>query len=244
VRAALHMREGELVHAEHGDLCGEAALATILRMPAGSLQTFALDPVTQTIFKDFQAVLLDQLRQLDEKERDSKTPHADPFDDPFALDDSELPSSASGERPAVRLPPAQTTLPKVDVACERVVNAVAGAVACAVIELNARAVLGMHNRHGTSEERNEMVAAATADLFLGPNTSRFESMIHEQPRDTGLDEQSFEEVQLTSRHGLHFAKTFKGGRAVVLLVTSRNTSLGMGWAMLRSAIPIFERLLP
>ena len=89
-----------------------------------------------------------------------------------------------------------------------------------------------------------MVAAATADLFLGPNTSRFETMVHEQLLDAGLDEQSFEEVQLTSRHGLHFAKTFKGGRAVVLLVTSRSTSLGMGWAMLRSAIPIFERLLP
>jgi hypothetical protein len=30
---------------------------------------------------------------------------------------------------------------------------------------------------------------------------------------------------------------------VILLVTSRSTSLGMGWAQVRAAIPIFERLL-
>ena len=106
VGATLHMREGQLVHAEHGELRGEDALAAILRMPAGSLQTFALEPVPQTIFKDFQAVLLDQLRQLDEKERDSKLPeHTDALDADFGeLDDGpceddtglrRAPSSAS-----------------------------------------------------------------------------------------------------------------------------------------------------
>ncbi|HTV22127.1 MAG TPA: hypothetical protein VMG12_25730, partial [Polyangiaceae bacterium] len=57
------------------------------------------------------------------------------------------------------------------------------------------------------------------------------------------DDRGFEEVQLASRHTYHFAKTLGSGRAVILLVTSRNTSLGMGWAHVRAAIPIFERLL-
>jgi CheY-like chemotaxis protein len=247
VRAALHMRDGQLVHAEHGELSGEPALATILKMPAGALQTFALEPVTQTIYKDFQAVLLDQLRQLDEEERDSRTPQSvDPFDDLFGdMGEASPPrsSSASGQRPAVRVSRDATTVAKIDVACERVVNAVAGAVACAVIDLNSGTLLGIYNRHGSSRDRSDIVAAATVDLFLGPNTSRFDAMVYDQPHGT-VGAQCFEEVQLTSSHGLHFAKTLKSGEAVVLLVTSRSTSLGMGWAMLRSAIPIFERLLP
>jgi DNA-binding response OmpR family regulator len=252
LRATLHLREGQLIHAEHGDSCGEAALATILKMPAGALQTFALEPVTQTIFKDFQGVLLDQLRQLDEKERDSKTPQtADLFEDDFAVDDFGLdrPSAESGERLAVRPPQKPKTLAKIDAACERVVNALEGAVACVVIDMKAGTVLGIHNRHGSSDAQNEIVAAATVDLFLGPNTSRFEAMVNAAPcaaapQPLPAEHHSFEEVQLTSQHALHFAKTFGGGRAVALLMTSRNTSLGMGWAMLRSSIAIFGRLLP
>jgi CheY-like chemotaxis protein len=248
VRAALHLRDGQLVHAEYGESCGEAALGTILKMPAGALQTFALEPVTQTIFKDFQAVLLDQLCQLDEKERDSKTPKPvdllhDGIDE--TDDASNAPSSSiSGERRAVHPPSKSTTVKRLDVACERVVNAVDGAVACVVIDLTTGTMLGVYNRHGSSPDRNDIAAAATVDLFLGPNISLFEAMVHELPTGGVGAAHSFEEVQLTSRHGLHFAKTLKEGRAVVLLVTSRSTSLGMGWAMLRSAIPVFERLLP
>jgi CheY-like chemotaxis protein len=246
VRAALHMRDGQLVHAEHGELCGEPALATILKMPAGALRTGALEPVTQTIFKDFQGVLLDQMRQFDEDERDSKRPElADLFDDDFGAFDEMLgpASGVSGERPAIRPPAKPTTLPKIDMACERVVNAVEGAVACVVIDLRTGDVLGVHDRHGASHDRHDSVATATVDLFLGPNPSCFEGMVHEPPRGGAAGPPSFEEVQLTSPHGLHFAKSLKSGRAVVLLITSRSTSLGMGWATLRSAVPVFERLL-
>jgi hypothetical protein len=247
-RAALHMRDGQLVHAEHVELRGEPALAMILKMPAGALQTFALEPVTQTIFQDFQAVLLDQLRQLDEEERDSKRPpSAEAFVDVFGgmtAVSAPRSSSVSGKRPAVRVSRDVTTIAKIDVACERVVNAVAGAVACAVIDLGSGTLLGIYNRHGSSRERSDIVAAATVDLFIGPNTSRFDAMVHEQPPGSFGSAQCLEEVQLTSSHGLHFAKTLRSGQAVVLLITSRSTSLGMGWAMLRSAIAIFERLLP
>jgi DNA-binding response OmpR family regulator len=263
VRAALHMSEGQLVHAEHDDLRGEAALATILRMPAGSLQTFALEPVTQTIFRDFQGVLLDQLRQLDERERDSKSPeHPDLFDDDFAdiydatpadAANPKVPpvaspvrgSASSGERPAFRAPgEKRKTVEKIDIACERIVTGVDGAVACAVIDLTSGTLLGSHNRQGSSDARNDVVVAATVDLFRGPSTSRIEALRHVQPGGAA-SEHAFEEVQLTSKHGLHFAKTLKSGNAVILLVTDRSSSssLGMGWAQLRSAIPVFERLM-
>jgi DNA-binding response OmpR family regulator len=263
VGATLHMREGQLLHAEHGELRGEDALAAILRMPAGSLQTFALEPVPQTIFKDFQAVLLDQLRQLDERERDSKLPeHADALDADFSeLDDEPCeddtglrraptaeslgrPSATSGARRAVRGQEAKkATLEKVDIACERIVNAVDGALACALIELATGAVLGIHNSLGFSVEQSEAVAAATVDLFRGASSSRIESIVRLQASGERSADHAFEEVQLTSKYNQHFAKTLGSGRAVILLVTSRSTSLGMGWAQVRAAIPILERLL-
>lgn len=261
IGATLHMRDGQLVHAEHGELRGEEALAAILRMPAGSLQTFALESVPQTIFKDFQGVLLDQLRQLDEQERDSKLPqHTEALDADFSElddglceDDTGLrrapspeslvrPSAASGERRAVRAAK-RSTLEKVDIACERIVNAVDGALACALIELGTGAVIGIHNSLGFSVEQGEAVAAATVDLFRGVSSSRIESIVRLQSSGARSDDHAFEEVQLTSKYTHHFAKTLGSGRAVILLVTSRSTSLGMGWAQVRAAIPIFERLL-
>jgi len=262
VSAGLHLRDGQLVHAEHGELRGEEALASILRMPAGSLQTFALEPVPQTIFKDFQAVLLDQLRLLDEKVRDSKAPqHVEPFDaDFFDFDDgppedetglrrapppeSVARSPVSGARLAVRAgEPERARLAKVDIACERIVNAVDGALACALIELGTGAVIGIHNNLGFSPEQSDALAAAGIDLLRGTNAARIESMMRPSVGGARADDRGFEEVQLTSRHTYHFAKALGSGRAVVLLVTSRTTSLGMGWAQVRGAIPIFERLL-
>jgi hypothetical protein len=73
--------------------------------------------------------------------------------------------------------------------------------------------------------------------------ARIEAMVRRRGEEPD-SEHFFEEIQLTSRHNLHFAKTLKGGRAVVLLVTKRSTSLGMGWAQLRSAVPVLERLIP
>jgi CheY-like chemotaxis protein len=63
----LHLREGQIVHAEHQGLTGEAAVATLLAMPAGTLGTTALPPrLPQTVTRDLREVLLNALRSLDE----------------------------------------------------------------------------------------------------------------------------------------------------------------------------------
>lgn len=265
VPAAFHMQDGQLVHAEHGAERGEAALAAILKMPAGSLRTSALEAVTPSIFQDFQGLLLNQLRQLDERERDSKLPPLpaalidaaffDLDEEPTqsstlpgkgvgAASRADRPSPTSGERPAVRVVAKAQTLEKVDIACERVVSVVEGGVACGVIDLDTGTLLGSHTSGGFSEEQKDVVASAMVDLFRGTNISRIDAMVRGQAGDAGNEPHHFEEVQLASKHNLHFAKTLKGGRAVIMLVTTRATSLGMGWAQLRAAIPILERLLP
>jgi hypothetical protein len=50
-------------------------------------------------------------------------------------------------------------------------------------------------------------------------------------------------MQLTSRNNHHFAKCSRDGSAVVMLVTKRSTSAGLGWAQVRAALAAIEPLL-
>jgi CheY-like chemotaxis protein len=71
----LHFREGQIVHAEHQGLIGEAAVTSILGMPAGTLGTSALPArLAQTITRDFREVLLEALRAIDEASGHSDDP--------------------------------------------------------------------------------------------------------------------------------------------------------------------------
>jgi len=119
-----------------------------------------------------------------------------------------------------------------------------GAVACGVVDLDTGMLLGIHNAAGYTQTLNEIVAAATMDLFRGPNVGRVEQLVraHRGLPDDG--EHYFEEVQITSQHNLHFAKTLKGGKVVIMLVTKKTTNLGLGWAQLKTVIPAVEPLVP
>jgi CheY-like chemotaxis protein/predicted regulator of Ras-like GTPase activity (Roadblock/LC7/MglB family) len=61
------LEDGQLIHAVYRELTGEPALRTILAMPAGSLRTMVLPHKTpHSITRDFQTLLLDSLRTVDE----------------------------------------------------------------------------------------------------------------------------------------------------------------------------------
>jgi CheY-like chemotaxis protein len=65
---SIHLLEGEIVHAEAGARRGEEAFRALLAEPAGSLQTAAaVDDVEKTITRDFQTILMDSLRVMDEE---------------------------------------------------------------------------------------------------------------------------------------------------------------------------------
>lgn len=68
VSGAIHLRDGAVIHAEAGKARGEEAFRALLNAPAGSLQTAAaIDGVETTITRDFQGLLIDSLRMLDEE---------------------------------------------------------------------------------------------------------------------------------------------------------------------------------
>ena len=133
---------------------------------------------------------------------------------------------------------------KIDDACKEVVNKVDGAVACGVVDLDTGMLLGIHNGAQYTQTLNEVVAAATMDMFRGANIGRVEQMVRAHRGVPENGEHYFQEVHVTSEHNFHFAKTVKKGKAVIMLVTKKTTNIGMGWAQLKSAIPTIEPLVP
>jgi len=113
----LHLRDGQIVHAEHHTRSGEDAVRSILAMPAGMLSTSAL-PVSfaTTVTRDFREVLLDALRDADEV-----AASADDAEDPFDFDiqfdvhESILPPQAILAAVGVVGPSAQKPPPVQDV---------------------------------------------------------------------------------------------------------------------------------
>jgi hypothetical protein len=133
---------------------------------------------------------------------------------------------------------------KIDDACREVVNKVDGAVACGVVDLDTGMLLGIHNSSQYTQTLNEIVAAATMDLFRGANVGRVEQMVRAHRGLPENGEHYFQEIHITSANNFHFAKTLKGGRSVIMLVTKKTTNIGMGWAMLKTMVPVVERLVP
>lgn len=133
---------------------------------------------------------------------------------------------------------------KIDDTCRDVVGRVDGAVACGVVDLDTGMLLGIHNAAQYTQTLNEIVAAATVDLFRGPNVGRVEQLVRAHRGVPENDEHYFQEVHITSDHNFHFAKTIKGGKAVLMLVTRKTTNIGMGWAQVKAAIPSIEPLVP
>jgi len=133
---------------------------------------------------------------------------------------------------------------KIDDSCKDVVNKVDGATACGVVDLSTGMLLGIHNSASYTQTLNEIVAAATMDMFRGSSVAKVEKMVRQH---RGVPEDGahyFEEVHISSKHNFHFAKTIAGGKAVIMLVTKKTTNIGMGWAQLKSVIPDIEPLVP
>lgn len=65
-QGSIHLENGEIIHAESGTLWGEEALGALLNSPSGSMQTTAVVSVPHTISRNFESLLLDTLRLLDE----------------------------------------------------------------------------------------------------------------------------------------------------------------------------------
>ena len=128
--------------------------------------------------------------------------------------------------------------------CRDVVTGLEGAVAFGVIDLPTGTLLASHEDPGAPRGLGKTAAFVLADLLCGPHVTRLEQLARARLAGASAPGPMFHELHVTSENTHHFSKRIKGGRAAVVLVTRKTTSIGMAWAQLKSAIPRVEALLP
>ena len=126
---------------------------------------------------------------------------------------------------------------------ESVIDQVDGAIGCAVADMRTGALLGVaHHVPYFTQEYLEAVAAASVAMFRGQTVRHVEDLI--SAKRGRPSERLVEEMQMTTRHTIHFMMVLPNHpEAVVVLITDRETSLGMGWAATRRSVLDIEPLL-
>lgn len=125
-----------------------------------------------------------------------------------------------------------------------IITSVDGALGCAVVDLSSGLLLSVsHNVPYFTQTYLEAVAAAAVDMFRGKNVQAVESLLSNQ-RGTNL-EHSIREMQMTTGDTLHFMSIVpEKPDSLVVLITSKKTNQGMGWASIRKNLPVIAPLVP
>jgi hypothetical protein len=128
--------------------------------------------------------------------------------------------------------------------CGEIVKNIPEALGCAVVDLSSGLLLGVsHKVPYFTQSYLDVAAAAAVDMIRGRNVTAVESMIANM---RGTQEvMMIEEIQLTSKNTYHFMAVIpEKPSAMVVLITSKRASLGMGWASVRQALPKLAPLCP
>jgi len=136
-----------------------------------------------------------------------------------------------------------TYVSRLDEVMKSVVLEVDGALGCAVADLRSGALLGVaHNVPYFTQEYLEAVAAAAVEMFRGQTVRHVEDLI--SAKRGRPSERLIEEMQMTTRHTIHFMMVLPNHpEAVLVLITNRETSLGMGWSAARRSVLSIEPIL-
>lgn len=133
---------------------------------------------------------------------------------------------------------------KLDDLLQEVIADVDGALGCAVVDLESGLLLGVaHSVPYFTSSYLEAVAAAAVDMLRGKNVRAVESLLSNQRGKTV--EHMIKEIQMTTDNTLHFmAVVPEKPNALIVLITSRKTNLGMGWSSVRKAMIAVAPLCP
>lgn len=127
--------------------------------------------------------------------------------------------------------------------CQDVVNDVQDALACGVVDLNTGMLMGIHHTVPYfTQSYLDAVAAAAVDMIRGRTVRRVEQVLSKH-RGTEVKD-SFEEIFIASKNVYHFMALIREKQSLVVLVTKKSTSQGMGWASLRNALDDIAAALP
>jgi hypothetical protein len=264
--AAIHLQSGRIVHATYGEAEGEAALAQILALPAGSLSTSPLEAVERTIGRDFQLLMLDLLRRMDERTR-GPVPALESaasveaglrhLSSDAALGDSSLGSSAApidlgletsappGATPVAEAVSSAAVSPASGLlsdACRRTAAELRGDVVCVVVDLERGRVLGSYAASGDALLRGEALAQAALALFRDTPVLEFGGVL--EPGADAAPLGGLQRVELTLQGGHFIARATRQRRRVMVLFLGRDTDPRVARSQLDAVFPLVEALAP
>ena len=133
---------------------------------------------------------------------------------------------------------------KLDAVLQKSVTSVPDCVATGFIDLASGMLLGVKTVDSHPHEVIELLAAATADLFQGPNVVSIEKLFRTARGVPEDGHHYFQEIIVNSDNLVH---VFVRGKAhqnyVACFVCRRSTNLGMALTKVRVAMPELESLV-
>ena len=131
-----------------------------------------------------------------------------------------------------------------DAVVQKAVTSVPECVAAGFVDLGSGMVLSIKTVDSHPQEVFELLAAATADLFQGPNVKSIENVFR---KARGLTENSdhhyFQEIIVNSDNLIHVFLRGKRQLQVACFVCRKGANLGMVLTKSRMALPDIENAL-
>jgi hypothetical protein len=131
-----------------------------------------------------------------------------------------------------------------DTALQKAVSSIPECVAAGYVDLSSGMILSMKTVDSHPGEVFDLLAAATADLFQGPNVSAIETIFR---KARGLPENSddhyFQEIIVNSNNLIHIFLRGKRQQQVACFVCRKGANLGMVLTKSRMAMPEIEAAL-
>jgi hypothetical protein len=129
-----------------------------------------------------------------------------------------------------------------DSALQSAISTIPECVAGGYVDLSSGMLLGIKTVDSHPQEVLELLAAATADLFQGPNVVTIENMF-KKARGVAMDDHHyFQEMIVNSDNLIHIFMRGKTNQDhVVTFVTRKSANLGMVLTKARSAMPGIEQ---
>jgi hypothetical protein len=126
---------------------------------------------------------------------------------------------------------------KINEICTDIIEDMNFALGCAIIDLNSGLLVGIAHRSPYFSQSNlDTAAVAAVEMFRGRTVMAIEQMIsHMRGKEEYL---MIEEIQMTTKNTYHFMAVIpEKPNNMVVLITTKTISLGMGWSTLRIALP-------
>lgn len=154
----LYIRDGEVIHAECGELTGEAAVGRLLEVRGGELCTESLIPTPISVRRPLATVLLDALVRIDEhNER------------PLLGGDNIVDTDEA----------ASTRVAHWEAICVDINRRVEGALCSVVVDLNRRVMLGGHQRPDLAPIGQDLLLDVALALLSGNSFLSLENILDE-----------------------------------------------------------------